>query len=50
MRLLCGNGDVACNGFAKLLNVAAAVLVPQMQEQSVAGEITSANDEEELWL
>ena len=27
-----------------------AVPVPQIQKQSVAGEITSAIDEEELWL
>ena len=27
-----------------------AFLVPQLQEQSVAGKITSAIDEVELWL
>ena len=33
-----------------LVHLILAVPVQQVQEQSVAGEITSAIDEEELWL
>ena len=33
-----------------LVHLTLAVPVPQIQEQSVAGEITSTTDEEELWL